>query len=175
MILKVFKEKSIKKRINTLLSDRSVKSDNNQAETLGVILNIDEIDNEESFIKLAKEIKIQPNRLKILAFSAKKKDALNVRAKGCYLEDFNWNGVVKNIEVQSFLETDFDLLISYYSSEILELKLLTAVSKAKFKIGVLQSDERLNDLIIKTKVNEFSVFKAEVLKYLTILNKISKA
>jgi len=49
---------------------------------------------------------------------------------------------------------------------------MTAISQAKFKIGILQSDERLNDLIIYTKIKEFNVFENEVFKYLTILNKI---
>ena len=79
---------------------------------------------------------------------------------------------IKNIELQSFLNTKFDALISYYTKENLELKLLTARSKAKFKIGILRSDDRLNDLIIKTNLKEFDVFKAEVHKYLSILKKI---
>jgi len=54
----------------------------------------------------------------------------------------------------------------------LDLKIATARSKAQFKIGILQTDTRLNDLIIKTNINEFDVFKNEVFKYLTILNKI---
>ena len=49
---------------------------------------------------------------------------------------------------------------------------MTAKSKAQFKIGILQSDERLNDLIIKTNTNELNVFKKEVFKYITILNKV---
>jgi hypothetical protein len=49
---------------------------------------------------------------------------------------------------------------------------MTALSKGKFKIGILQSDERLNDLIIKTKLTQFDLFKAEVFKYLSILKKI---
>ena len=74
--------------------------------------------------------------------------------------------------MQSFLDTKFDALISYYTKDELELKLITALSKSKFKIGILQTDERLNDLIIKSNISEFNVFKNELFKYLTILNKI---
>ena len=48
---------------------------------------------------------------------------------------------------------------------------MTALSKGKFKIGIFQSDERLNDLIIKTELTQFDLFKAEVFKYLSILKK----
>lgn len=89
-------------------------------------------------------------------------------------KDFGWGGTIKNTELQSFLDTEFDVLISYYAKDQLELKLLTALSQAKFKIGILQTDERLNDLIIKTDISEFNVFKDELIKYLTILNKIKK-
>ena len=64
------------------------------------------------------------------------------------------------MELEDFLNKKFDALISFYESDILELKLLTAMSKANFKIGLFQADQRLNDLIIKTGITEFEVFKA---------------
>ena len=70
------------------------------------------------------------------------------------------------------MDVPFDILISYFEKDVLELKLMTAKSKAKFKIGILQTDERLNDLIIKTSLKQFELFKKEVFKYLSILNKI---
>ncbi len=174
MILKGFKEKSNKKHLNKLLAQRKVSVIDNKIESLGVILNIDEIDDFELFRTLADDINVRPNRLKIIAFSTSKKDNLSTWDECFNPKDFGWNGVVKNVELQSFLSLKFDALISYYTSGALELKLLTAASKAKFKIGILQTDARLNDLIIKTSLKEFDVFKAELHKYLTILNKIKK-
>ncbi|MCL6295969.1 DUF6913 domain-containing protein [Jejuia spongiicola] len=172
MILKGFKEKSNKKHLNKLLSQREVNVVDNKVESLGVILNIDEVDDFELFRALADDINVRPNRLKIIAFSTNKKDNLSTWDECFNPKDFGWNGSIKNIELQSFLNTSFDALISYYTKDELELKLLTATSKAKFKIGILQTDARLNDLIIKTSLNEFDVFKKELNKYLTILNKI---
>ncbi|PIA82116.1 hypothetical protein BFR04_12510 [Gaetbulibacter sp. 4G1] len=172
MILKGFKEKSNKKHLNKLLSQREVNVVDNKVESLGVILNIDEVDDFELFRALADDINVRPNRLKIIAFSTNKKDNLSTWDECFNPKDFGWNGSIKNIELQSFLNTSFDALISYYTKDELELKLLTATSKAKFKIGILQTDARLNDLIIKTSLNEFDVFKKELNKYLAILNKI---
>ncbi|SFZ92162.1 hypothetical protein SAMN05428642_102565 [Flaviramulus basaltis] len=173
MILKVFKEKSNKKYLNKLLSERHVNVNDSKVESLGVIINIDEIDDFELFKKLADYIKVRPNKLKIIAFSEKKKDDLNSWDLCFNPKDFGWKGTINNMELQSFLDTEFDVLISYYKKEILEIKMITACSKAKFKIGILQTDERLNDLILKTNLNQFDLFKAEVVKYLTILNKIN--
>ena len=172
MILKGFKEKSNKKHLNKLLSQREVNVADSKVKSLGVILNIDEVDDFELFRTLADAINVRSNRLKIIAFSVDKEENLSAW-DACYNpKDFGWKGKIKNIELQEFLDTKFDALISYYTSDDLELKLLTAKSKAQFKIGILQTDARLNDLIIKTSLKEFDVFKAEVHKYLTILNKI---
>lgn len=172
MILKGFKEKSNKKYLNNLLAEREVNVNADKVISLGVILNIDEINDLEPFRELADYIKVRPNKLKIIAFSSSKKDDIHAWDECYNPKDFGWKGTIKNAELKSFIETKFDVLISYYEKEVLELKLITAESKAKFKIGILQSDERLNDLIIKTNLKQFSLFKEEVFKYLTIFKKI---
>ncbi|WP_445738086.1 DUF6913 domain-containing protein [Mariniflexile sp.] len=172
MILKGFKQKSIKKRINKLLSVEHENVNNDTIESIGVILNIDEIDDFEWFNGLATHLNVHLNKLKIIAFSANKKETLKSWDVCFDPKDFGWFGAIKNSELQAFLDTRFDALISYYEADVTELKLLTALSKAKFKIGISGCDERLNDLIIHTNLKEFNVFKAEVFKYLTILNKI---
>lgn len=172
MILKAFKEKSNKKYLNNLLSERKVDINDSKLESLGVILNVDELADFELFRSLAKDLNVHPNRLKVIAYSANKKDEFNSWDLCFNPKDFGWNGNIKNVELQAFLNTEFDALVSYYIHEDLELKLLTAASKARFKIGIMQSDTRLNDLIIKTEIKEFEVFSGELLKYLMILNKI---
>lgn len=174
MFLKGFKEKSIKKHLNKLLSERHVNVNDSKIESLGVILNIDEVYDFELFRKLAEYIKVHPNKLQIVAFSENKKDNLNSWDLCFTSNDFGWNGCIKNKELQTFLDTKFDALISYYEKEVMEIKLMTAFSKAKFKIGILQTDERLNDLILKTNIKQFDLFKKELFKYLTIFNKIKK-
>ena len=172
MILKGFKEKSNKKYLNKLLLERQLEVADSDVESLGVILNLDEIDDFEMFNSLADTLKVKSNKLKIIAFSQNEKEDLKTW-DNCYNpKDFGWRGAIKNPELEGFLNTKFDVLVSYYDTDILELKLITAKSKAKFKIGILQSDERINDLIIKTNLKDFDLFKTETFKYLKILNKI---
>ncbi|WP_339894344.1 hypothetical protein [uncultured Algibacter sp.] len=172
MILKGFREKSNKKYLNKLLSERQVIVNDDKLISLGIIFNIDEIHDFESFRKLSDFIKVRPNKLKIIAFSESKKNDLHAWDECYNLKDFGWKGKIKNADLQEFLDVPFDILISYFEKDVLELKLMTAKSKAKFKIGILQTDERLNDLIIKTSLKQFELFKKEVFKYLSILNKI---
>nr|WP_235835872.1 hypothetical protein [Algibacter onchidii] len=158
--------------MNKLLSERHVNVNEDPVKSLGVIFNINEIDDFELFTKFADLIKVRPNITKIIAFSQNEKESVKSWDKCYNRRDFGRHGIVKNAELDTFLNTEFDLLISYYEEEILELKLMTALSKAKFKIGILQADERLNDLIIKTKLKNIDLFKKEVYKYLKILKKI---
>ena len=172
MILKAFKEKSNKKYLNKLVTNRFTNVNDRGINSLGVILNIDEMDDFELFRSLSEDLKVHPNKLKVIAFSSDKKQQ-QLSWDQCFNPgDFGWNGQIKNVELQAFLKTKFDALISYYTSEQLELKLLTAMSDAQLKIGILQSDMRCNDLIIKTDLKDFEVFRTELFKYLTILKKI---
>lgn len=155
-----------------MLSKRIVNVDNSKVDTLGVILNIDEFDDLNSFKDLADFLKVSSNKITIIAFSVNKKENINTTDVCFTPKDFGWKDTIKNAELKSFLDQKFDVLISYYTLDNIALKMLTVLSKSQFKIGILQTDTRLNDLIIKTSLKEFDVFKNEVFKYLTILNKI---
>ena len=71
-----------------------------------------------------------------------------------------------------FTEQKFDLLISYYKTNKDQLNFVTALSKANFKIGINNQDPRLHDLIIDVEPSQTEVFKFELLKYLTQLNRL---
>ncbi len=172
MIFKAFREKSNKKYLNKLLSERKIYVGDNKIKSLGVILNFDEIEDFNAFNVLASRLKVHGNRIKVIAYTTDLKSHGNSWDSCFNAKDFGWNGDIKNIELQTFLDEPFDVLISYYAEPQLELKLLTAKSKSQIKIGILQNDERLNDIIIKTKIKDIDVFSNEVVKYLTVLNKI---
>ena len=172
MIFKAFREKSNKKYLNKLLSERKVNVGNDKIKSLGVVLNFDEIEDFNAFNVLASRLKVHTNRIKVIAYTTDLKSHGNSWDACFNTKDFGWNGDVKNVELQTFLDEPFDVLISYYTEPHLDLKLLTAKSKSQIKIGILQSDTRLNDIIIKTRIKDIDVFSNEVVKYLTVLNKI---
>jgi hypothetical protein len=172
MILKGFKEKSIKKKLNTILNSARNSNKDYAIKTVGVIFNIEEIENYDMFKHLSTGLNILPNKIKVIAYTNKEKDAEFSWNSCFHNKDIGWHGKISNVELNSFLYANFDLLISYYQEDILELKFLTASSNAKFKASIFQGDERLNDLIINSKLNEFHVFEKELIKYLQVLNKI---
>jgi len=173
MILKGFKEKSNKKYINSRLKNRKIENSNTKIKTLGVILNTQEVSDLEWFNTLAKDLKIHPNNVKIISFSEDKNIENHLWENTFSPKNFGWKGTLKSPELKTFTNTKFDALISFYTEEHTLLKLLTVASEAAFKIGIYQEDERLNDLIIKTQPKDLKTFKNELIKYLSILNKLN--
>ncbi|WP_434036559.1 DUF6913 domain-containing protein [Formosa sp. 4Alg 33] len=174
MILKGFREKSNKKYFDKLLVNRKISNVSKPIESLGVIVNIDEFSNLEALKSIAKLLNINPSKFQLITFTTsipnkESEDNLSFSSK-----DIGWSGKIKNGELDAFLNTNFDALISYYFTDNLDLKMLTAISKADFKIGVLQEEQRQNDLIIKVNPDAIEVFKTELLKYLSILKRIKK-
>jgi len=172
MILKAFKTNSNQKYINKLLSTRQVAVSNKVMSSVGVILNMAEFSDFEAFRTFFKSLGLQPARIKIIAFVEDVKSANPLWDTYFNPKDFGWKGKINNIELQTFIDTDFDVLVSFYKEDCLELNLITAASKANFKVGLSAVDNRLYDLMVDVSTKELEVFKSELTKYLNVLNKI---
>jgi len=172
MILKGLKEKSNINYINSQFKRRITLQSNTKIKRVGVIVNTEEIIDFSNFNTLAKSLNIKNEDIEIIAFKYKVKKQETVFNPTYTLKNIGWRGIIKNKALKQFLNTEFDALISYYKQDETALKVITTASKAKFKIGILEIDERINDLIIKTELGDFKTFTAELKKYLNILNKI---
>ena len=87
-------------------------------------------------------------------------------------KDMNWQGVVTDASFEVFLETPFDLLISFFDAIQLYLEFATLKSKATFKVGFSGVNDALFDLVIVEKANNPLSFMNETYKYLELLKKI---
>jgi Family of unknown function (DUF6913) len=172
MFLKAFKEKSNQKYVNKLLSARKAAVDSRKIRSVGVILNVNEFIDFEAFRTYLKSFGIKSNKTKIIAFNKEEKEIDFHWETYFDPKDFGWKGKINNVELQTFIDTEFDALISFYKEDVLELNSITAQSKANFKIGLSNTDQRLYDLIIDVKPKEFALFKNELKKYLIVLNKL---
>ncbi|WP_299127713.1 hypothetical protein [uncultured Winogradskyella sp.] len=172
MILKAFKEKSNRKFVNQLLDAPKQAIPNNKLKTVGVLLNADEFDDFDVFRNYLKELNLTSPKHKIIAFT--KDDKFESSQWETYFspKDFGWKGKLNNIDLETFVKEDYDILISYYKKDVLELNLVTAISKANFKVGLSRADERMYDLFIDVNPTEIELFKTELKKYLNILNKL---
>ena len=87
-------------------------------------------------------------------------------------KDFGWKGKIKNSDLESFINEPFDMMICFYKNPVLQLNQIVASSKALFKVGISNEDERLYDLIIDIELKDINIFKQELKKYLNILKKL---
>lgn len=173
MFLKRFKEKSNQKYINNILNSRKVNVDKRKIESVGIILNFDEFNDYDVFRKLFKKIGILENKIKFITFITDEKLTPNSWDSYFNPNNFGWKGKINGVELQAFIDAEFDALISYYKEDNLDLNIVTALSNANFKIGISGKDKRLNDFIIDVKPDQVSVFEEELIKYLRVLNKIA--
>ncbi len=87
-------------------------------------------------------------------------------------EHLSWSGSFLEPVINNFIDTKFDLLISFYDTEKTPLMLVTNQSRAKFKVGFATVDNRLNNLIIETELSDYKIFAHELFKYLKSFKKI---
>lgn len=172
MILKAFKTKSNQKYVNSLLQGRKTMVNSNKVKTIAVLLLEEEFSDFESFRAYFKELNLISPKHKIIAFTFDDKFEGSQWESYFSPKDFGWKGKINNIDLQSFIDEEYDVLISYYKTNNVYLDLITATSKANLKVGLNRTDERLYDLIIDIKPKDFETFKIEFKKYLNILKKI---
>lgn len=175
MLLKKLKlvsaEKALKKAL--LSHDLFLNTDNKtKIKSFACILNIDEFNHMEVFYELAKEIGLRQDQFKIIAFSASNTDNTNYSIPVFNADQLGWNGKIENGDINEFLSKEYDLLLNYYENPSLILSLVSVYTKAKFRVGLQPKNEAYNNMVIEVKATEFLKFKPELLKYLSILNKI---
>lgn len=172
MILKAFKENSHQKFVNRLLRIKSTAVSKKKLDSVGVVIDAALFSHGDAFKDFIHELGVPLPKIKIIVFVEDEKKTERLWGNYFTKNDFGWKGHIKHVELQNFLDTEFDALISFHKNPVLELALVTAASKANFKIGLSGVDDRLYDLIIDVDVHAFEVFKIELKKYLTILKKI---
>ncbi len=170
MILKGLKRNAIKKSIEAHLQKRNASpSGISNLNTLAVLIDASQSVNILSLVKLANELGVKSDKLKVMGYKEEKdieddKDAAYYNDKS-----FAVNGSIKSKSLQDFINKDYDVLISFYPEDKLELNYVAAASKSKLKVGFAEVDNRINDLIIGSAVNNTNLFIKELKKYLKIL------
>ena len=172
MFFKQLKSVSIKKNIALILKQRLRDFKSSKVQSVGIIFDYEAFHDYDFFHDLLKDLGIRKNNIRFIAKINSEKKQPNSWDAFFSSKDFDWLGKHKNPEIDEFIEQPFDVLISYYKKQTLELNLITALSKANFKIGLNNEDDRLHDFIIEVDPLKTAIFKTELIKYLTTLNRL---
>ncbi len=173
MILKGLKRNAIKKSTEAFLEKRNASSQSiSGLKTLAVLIDASYSVNILSLVKLANELGVTPNNLKVMGYKEDKEVEDSKDADYYNDKSFGVNGTIKSQSLQEFIDQDYDVLIGFYQDNKIELNYVAAASNAKLKVGFAEVDNRINDLIIGATVNNPNLFIKELKKYLKILQVI---
>ncbi|WP_459211643.1 DUF6913 domain-containing protein [Aquimarina rhabdastrellae] len=170
MILKGLKRNALKKNIETYLQKRDKTLSNKvKLKTLAVLIDASQSVNILSLLKLANELGVTSDRLKVMGYKEDHKEVEDATAAYYNSKSIGVGGKMKSSALEEFVNTSYDVLINFYTEEKLELDFVAAASKAKFKIGFAEIDNRINDLVIGSSIEDPNLFISELKKYLKIL------
>lgn len=172
MFLKFIKDFGLKKNIKKTLAQYKPVSSPDVVATVGILVDETYFADKQALIDDLAANGISPKNIQTLSFKEriKKKEVVDC----CHYtrKDISGDGAFTKEDVAAFINTPFDMLISYYDVEKPPLVWATLKSKAKFKVGFATVDKRLNHFTISTVAEKHTEFIAELFKYLKILNKI---
>jgi len=166
MFLNYIKEFFVKKSLKNNLHNVKNEVFTSNIQTIGLL--IDESNFQHSN-ELGKELLMQgiaPQNIKIVAYKSKFKEKETYSLPTFGKKHINWNGEITTVFLNEFIETEFDLLISYYDIETAVLIMVTNKSKARFKVGFASVDKNLNRWMIDTTIENYKLFVFELFKYL---------
>lgn len=126
-----------------------------------------------NWLQLEEEIKkmLGLENVKILTFLDY--DKKNHTINSYFTEkDIDWNGAIQKADFRDFLNEPFDLLIGYFDTKNIFLELAVLKSKATFKVGFSDVNQRLYDMEIAEIPSKIDNFLNELKKYLVILKKM---
>ncbi|PBJ16185.1 hypothetical protein [Flavobacterium sp. ACN6] len=166
MFLNYTKEFFVKKSLKNNLRNAKNEVFSKNVQTVGLLIDESNFTHSEALVKELNLQGIASENIKIAAYKGKfdKKETYLRPTFG--KKDINWRGEITADFLNDFINTEFDILLSYYDVENIILMMITSKSKAKFKVGFSSVDANLNRWMINTELNNYKLFVSELFRYL---------
>ncbi len=171
-MIKRIKNYSLQKKRDKSLKDRDLSQRNSKLETLSVLIDLNYIKHTTPIESFGKTLKLDEKKVQILYFDNTEKKSSEADSNKFSPNDFKWNGNAMNQNVKFFIDNPVDVLIGVFSNQNKLLNSLAAQSLARFKIGYLDADSEIFDLILNINPEKENLLQSETIKFLKILNKI---
>ena len=142
----------------------------NSAQTIGVLFDATELSHRERIIQFSEDLKSKDKKVKLLGFFNNKQEVSNFPFNAFNKNDIDWLMRPKGEVVQSFMNTDFDLLIGVYEGNNLPLEYIAALSKAHLRVGPYTDNIYCYDLMIDTDKQNLDNYISQMEFYLKRLN-----
>lgn len=166
MFLNYIKEFFVKKSLKNNLNIVKNEVFTSNIQTIGLLVDESKFRYSKELIQELVSNGIAPKNIKIVAYRQKFKKKKIYSKPTFGKKHIDWRGQITEVFLDEFIETEFDLLISYYDVESVILMMITSKSKAKFKVGFSSVNAKLNRWMIETTMAEYKLFISELFKYL---------
>ncbi len=166
------KELQNNKRIN-----RVNKFNFNEIKTVGILFDSSNSEDYDLVKRYVTYLREHTKKVKVLGFFSTKNIPTLTYSKLEYdffsLKELNWVGKPTTHIIDNFINEEFDLLIDLNIHDHFALKYISALSKAKFKVGKYkEKDEEIYDMMIDSdNTQKLKYFLRQVDTYITMLNK----
>lgn len=174
MLLKGLKENSIRKIIKKeqLRASEGLNSQEGPLKRVAILINYDKLQDYRPLMNLGQSLQLGNDEVHILGYVERLYKNVNYFIPVFSRDAVNSRGVIKEESVKTFLQRSYDLLVCYHSAPTAEAMLISSRIKAPLKVGIVEEQQEICDLILKVPEGDFSVFSEELLKYLKILKRI---
>lgn len=165
----------LRSKLKKLKRERGVFNFDN-AKTVGLVFNATKQESFDIANEFVKFLELKTITVKTLGF-VDSKEVLEfyretVNTKYFSKKNLNWFGKPKNENVDKFINQNFDILIDLSLIDEYPIVYISALSKAKFKVGRLTGKEEYLDFMIDiSKKPEYKYLIEQIKHYLLSLNK----
>ncbi len=146
------------------------------AKTIGIISFLDSEEKYNTVLELKKTLEKENKQVIALGFIADK-NASDFYFSQSHIDIFtkkNMNifGIPKGVYVRNFITKDFDFLIDISVKNLIPLKYVAGMTKAKIKVGKYRKEMLYvyDFMINEPKGMQYSDFIKSIMKYLSLLN-----
>lgn len=159
------------KSIQTFFLNRSLDSSKPQKKEgfkgskIGILFNDDISDKYQLQKLIEKNFEVKPSEIIFLGFSRHRYDKVERPDFVFIQKDFSLFGQPKSEVITEFTSHKYKLLLNFFGKDELCLELVAQLTQANLKVGLQESSEKINDLILAVDHKNLNFFK-ESSKYI---------
>ncbi len=169
MFLNGLKTKSILRKLEKVNSERLPITVGNRVEKICIVETELHKFDRARLKGLARILNVQEKDIGFMSFVQQKKNEDKERPELFSPKDIGWKGVFKTSGLKEYRNTNYDLLISYYTQAHLALATVSSLGNSKFKVGIGEDLYHTQDLSLEVDLVDTDLFLTELEKYLKIL------
>lgn len=152
----------LKKRLNSSISSESVDFSGHK---LGVLFNEDNSDKNQLQELIVKSFDVDASEINFLGFSRQTYDGEIKQDFVFTKKDFSLFGQPKSDVINDFLNCNYKFLFNFFGKNEHYLENVAQLTQAKLKVGLLESNEKINDLLLDLNSKDLNFFE-ESSKYI---------